>query len=190
MVKDRSVMVPKEQGIMFSQLFFPIQGILVNYNVAGKTFSALAGADDPEFVQANPSWSPDGNYIVFARAKAYHLKNLEKRTGGGVLLTPEECTEFFRGGKGFTYDLYRIPFNDGKGGEPVAVPGASNNGMSNYFAKYSPNGKWIVFCRAKNFMLLMPDSELYIMPAEGGEPRRLSCKHEPDELLAQLVSQQ
>jgi len=26
--------------------------------------------------------------------------------------------------------------------------------MSNYFAKYSPDGKWIVFCKAKSFMLL------------------------------------
>ena len=47
--------------------------------------------------------------------------------------------------------------------------------MSNYFAKYSPDGKWIVFCKAKSFMLLQPDSELYIIPAEGGEPRRLRC---------------
>ena len=45
--------------------------------------------------------------------------------------------------------------------------------MSNYFAKFSPDGKWIVFCKAENYMLLMPDSELYIIPAEGGEARRL-----------------
>jgi len=45
--------------------------------------------------------------------------------------------------------------------------------MSNYFAKFSPDGKWIVFCKAKDFMLLMPDSELFIVPAEGGEARRL-----------------
>ena len=45
--------------------------------------------------------------------------------------------------------------------------------MSNFFAKFSPDGKWIVFCKAENYMLLMPDSELYIVPAEGGEARRL-----------------
>jgi tetratricopeptide (TPR) repeat protein len=45
--------------------------------------------------------------------------------------------------------------------------------MSNYFARYSPDGKWIVFCKAKTFMLLQADSELYIMPSGGGEPRRL-----------------
>ncbi|MQY80272.1 MAG: hypothetical protein GH151_13965 [Bacteroidetes bacterium] len=43
--------------------------------------------------------------------------------------------------------------------------------MSNYFARYSPDGKWIVFCQVESFMLLMPDSKLYIMPAEGGTPR-------------------
>ena len=45
--------------------------------------------------------------------------------------------------------------------------------MSNYFPKYSPDGKWIVFCKAKSFMLLQPDSELNILPASGGEARRL-----------------
>jgi tetratricopeptide (TPR) repeat protein len=45
--------------------------------------------------------------------------------------------------------------------------------MSNFFAKYSPDGKWIVFCKAKSYMLLQPDSELYIIPAEGGKARRL-----------------
>ncbi len=45
--------------------------------------------------------------------------------------------------------------------------------MSNFFAKFSPDGKWIVFTQAENYMLLMPDSELFIIPAEGGEARRL-----------------
>ena len=30
-----------------------------------------------------------------------------------------------------------------------------------------------MFCKAKSYMLLQPDSELYIIPAEGGEPRKL-----------------
>ena len=45
--------------------------------------------------------------------------------------------------------------------------------MSNFFPKYSPDGKWIVFCKAKSYMLLQPDSELYIIPAAGGVARRL-----------------
>ncbi len=169
-VKDASVFVPKPD-LAFSQLFFPIKGILCVYDRSTGTFTSLPGADDPQFVQSNPSWSPDGKYVVFARARAYRLKNV---TGPRrVLLSPEECEEFLADGKPFLFDLYRIPFNGGKGGEPEPIEGASANGMSNFFAKYSPDGKWIVFCKAASYMLLQPDSELYIIPAEGGTARRL-----------------
>ncbi len=169
-VKDESVFVPKPE-LAFSQLFFPIKGILVFYDRQTGTFKALPGADDPQYVQSNPTWSPDGKYIVFARTEAYKLKNV---TGPRkVLLSPEQCEEFLKDGKQFLFDLYRIAFNDGNGGKPEPIEGASNNGMSNYFAKYSPDGKWIVFCKAKSYMLLQPDSELYIIPAEGGKAQRL-----------------
>ncbi len=171
-VKDKSVFVP-QPDLAFSQLFFPLKGILCIYDRETQTYTALPGADDPNYVQSNPSWSSDGKYIVFARAKAYDLRNTEGK--GKVLLTRAECREFLEEGKLFPFDLYRVPFNAGKGGQAEPIEGASNNGLSNYFAKYSPDGKWIVFCRAKSFMLLQPDSELYIIPAEGGEERRLAC---------------
>jgi len=70
-----------------------------------------------------------------------------------ALLTPEEAHEFTEEGKTFQYDLYRIPFNEGRGGVPEPLAGASDNGMSNYFPKYSPDGKWIVFCKCTSFRL-------------------------------------
>jgi len=171
-VKDESVFVPMP-ALEFSQLFFPIKGILCIYDRQTGTFQSLPGADDPEFVQSNPTWSPDGKYIVFARSKAYKLKNI--RGHRKILLDPEECKEFVKDGKPFLFDLYRIPFNNGKGGSASPLEGASNNGMSNFFARYSPDGKWIVFCKAKTYMLLQSDSELYIIPAEGGPARKLQC---------------
>ena len=108
---------------------------------------------------------------MFARAPAYHAPRLEQHNG--ALVDASDVPEFTVEKQPFRYDLYRIPFADGKGGTAVPLPGASGDGMSNFFPKYSPDGKWIVFCKAENYMLLMPDSELYIIPAAGGEARRL-----------------
>ncbi len=170
-VKDKSVFVAKPD-LAFSQLFFPIKGILVVYHRATGTYTALPGADDPQYVQSNPVWSPDGREIVFARARAFQLKNREAEHK--LLLSEVDCAEFLREGKPFKFDLYRIPYNHGQGGKPEPLKGASANGRSNYFPRYSPDGKWIVFCQASNYMLLQPDSELYIIPAAGGEARRLA----------------
>jgi Flp pilus assembly protein TadD len=169
-VKDESVFVPKP-GMEFSQLFFPVKGILCVYDRQTGVFQSLPGADDPNLVQSNATWSPDGKYIVFASREAHKLQ----RTGGErkVLLSPEECREFLEEGRPFKFNLYKIPFNEGKGGKAEPLAGASFNGKSNFFPRFSPDGKWIVFCKAENYMLLQPDSELYIIPAGGGEARRL-----------------
>jgi len=169
-VKDRAVFVATPD-IQFSQLFFPVKGILVVHDRETGEFKPLPGADDPAYVQSNPTWSPDGRYVVFARSKAYHKASAADPRG--VLLNEKDVPEFVERREPFKFDLYRVPFNDGKGGKAEPIEGASHNGMSNYFAKFSPDGKWIVFCKAKDFMLLMPDSELFIVPAEGGEARRL-----------------
>ena len=169
-VKDRAVFVATP-GIEFSQLFFPIKGILVVYDTQTGTYTPLPGADDPEYVQSNPTWSPDGKWIVFARTKAYRKEAIERASG--VLLDEHDVPEFIEDREPFKYDLYRVPFNEGRGGKAEPVEGASHNGRSNFFAEFSPDGKWIVFTQAENYMLLMPDSELYIIPAAGGEARRL-----------------
>jgi len=169
-VKDESVFVPKP-GLDFSQLFFPVKGILCVYDRQTGTFQSLPGADDPKLVQSNPTWSPDGQYIVFAATDAHKLRQPGDQRK--VLLSPEDCREFLVDGRPFKFNLYRIPFNEGRGGQAEPIAGACFNGKSNFFPKYSPDGKWIVFCQAQNYMLLQPDSELYIIPAEGGEGRRL-----------------
>lgn len=170
-VKDLSVFMAKT-NLAFSQLFFPFQGIIGVYDRAANRFFVLPGADDPDFVQSNPTWSPDGQWIVFARARAvqYHGPR-----GGGRILSSGEEGKFLNQIREFRYDLYRLPFNNGAGGKAEPIKGASRNGRSNYFPKYSPDGRWIVFCQAANYMLLQPDSQLFLIPAEGGEAARLDC---------------
>ena len=67
--------------------------------------------------------------------------------------------------------------NAGRGGKPKPLEGASFNQKSNFFPKFSPDGKWIVFCQADSYMLLQKDSLMYIVPAQGGQPKLMRCNH-------------
>lgn len=150
----------------FLQVFYPTRGILAWYNRATGRRQSLPGADDPQYVQTDGVWSPDGKYVVFARAKAKD----PDQPGQTMPTAANDSNE-----TQIQYDLYRAPFNDGKGGKPEPIAGASNNGMSNSFPKVSPDGRWIVFVKAKNGQLMRPDSELYIVSAGGGVARRMNC---------------
>lgn len=148
----------------FLQVFYPTRGILEWYSPAGGGRQPLPGADDPHYVQTGGVWSPDGKYIVFARAVARE----PREKGQELALHANDPGE-----TQIQYDLYRIPFNDGKGGTPERIVGASQNGMSNNFAKVSPDGRWIVFVQCRNGEVMRPDSQLYIVPFNGGVARRL-----------------
>lgn len=156
-----------------SQIFLPVRGILAVYDRATGRFEAIRGADDPAFVQTNPAFSPDGRWLVFARARVPDIPGMGLAVEGGTF--PALVDEYADGRRKIRYDLYRVLFDEGRGGEPEPVRGASENGKSNYFARYSPDGKWIVFCQADSMMLNRPDSALFIVPASGGMPRRLGC---------------
>ncbi len=157
----------------FGDFFFPVRGILAVYDRENETYYPLPGADDPEYVQCNPCWSPDGKTIVFIRAKAAD----DKYDTESYSMSSEESLDYLETIDGFCYDLYRVPFNDGAGGIAEPLKGASNNGMSNFFPRYSPDGNWIVYCQAKSFIMVRPDSKLHIIPAEGGESRRMKCNN-------------
>ena len=150
----------------FLQVFYPTRGVLAWFDRETKQMHTLPGADDPRLVQASAVWSPDGKYLVFARAEAK-----EPNPAGVKMATFANDPAENR----IQYDLYRIPFNGGLGGRAEPIRGASANGMSNSFAKVSPDGKWMVFVQARNGQLMRPDGQLYIVSAEGGVARRMRC---------------
>jgi tetratricopeptide (TPR) repeat protein len=150
----------------FLQVAYPTRGVLAWYNRQTGEMHLLPGADDPRYVHVDAAWSPDGQSIVFARAAAKDAYR-EDRKIPEYAGDPNETR--------IQYDLYRIPFNGGKGGQAEPVAGASHNGMSNNFPKTSPDGRWIVFVQCRNGQFLRPDSQLYIVPSEGGQARRMRC---------------
>ena len=150
----------------FNQVFYPTRGILAWYDRKEKKLRPLPGADDPRFVQTSAFWSPDGKYLIFSRAEArdpYPPGSQKPQYAND----PNETQ--------IQYDLYRIPFNEGRGGKAEPVAGASGNGMSNDFPKVSPDGRWIVFVENQNGLLMRPDSKLYIVPFWGGKARLMNC---------------
>ncbi len=161
-----SYFVTNFKDYRFLQVFYPTRGILTWYSRESGRREPLPGADDPRYVQTDGVWSPDGKYVVFVRAEAK-----EPHPEGVPLPTEANDPNEVQ----IQYNLYRVPFNAGKGGVAEPVLGASNNGMSNSFPKISPDGRWIVFVKSRNAQLMRPDSELYIVPAAGGTARRMRC---------------
>ncbi len=160
------VYVANFKDYRFGQVFFPTKGILAWYDRDARQLRPLPGADDPRFVQTGGFWSPDGKYIVFSRAEA-KAPMPEGAQPAQFANDPNETQ--------IQYDLYRIPFNNGKGGVAEPIAGASRNGMSNNFAKVSPDGNWIVFVQCRNGQLMRPDSRLFIVPFRGGRARLMNC---------------
>ncbi|MFZ5570272.1 MAG: TolB family protein [Thermodesulfobacteriota bacterium] len=160
----------------YCQLFFPTYGILAVYAIEKREFRSLKGADDPASIQTDPAFSPDERQIAFARAEtrnAYHDDIADVKThveNCGI----EELNRRFP----IQFDIWTLPFNGGKGGAPRPLSGASANGMSNYFPRFSPDGRWIVYTRSRSGIMLQPDSELFLIPSTGGEARKMSCNRE------------
>jgi hypothetical protein len=148
----------------FLQVFYPTRGILEWYSRATGMRKPLPGANDPRFVQTDGVWSADGKSIVFARAAARDPRG--KNQPNAIRANDPNETAI-------QYDLYRIPFNEGRGGIPERIEGASENGKSNNFPKVSPDGRWIIFVQCQNGQLMRPDSQLFIVPFAGGKARKL-----------------
>ncbi len=174
-IRDRVVSrnfgyVPEKRA--FSQIFFPVNGILAIYDRQTNTLKELPGANDEQYVHSNAFWTPDGKNILFVRAKALPYVGNNR----DFLMNEDTIVDaFINGTRDFKFDIYTIPFNEGKGGKAKPVKGASGNGKSNYFPAVSPDGKWLIFCQSENYMLIQPDSRLYIVPLEGGKARKLKC---------------
>lgn len=94
-----------------------------------------------------PSWSPDGQHIVFDSDRIW------KNNG-----TQEEIE------RGLYYNLFRVKVD---GSELIQLTDRAE--QHNTSPAWSPDGKWIAFASDRNDNL-----DIYLMPAEGGDPINLT----------------
>ncbi|HID09958.1 MAG TPA: hypothetical protein EYP17_01475, partial [Candidatus Latescibacteria bacterium] len=119
------------------------------YDLSRNTAYLLSGASEPDLLEIYPRWTPSGDSLVFAAAPAgFHPARVK-------------------------YDLFVVPFNGGKGGTPEPIPDASQNGRSNYYPRFSPDGNWFSFCRSGGGSLIKSSSDIYIMHSDLKGPAQL-----------------
>jgi len=144
----------REPITLETQEFHVITGDIVIVDRQTLTTAALPGASTPQYVETFPAWSPDSRTIVFARDKE---------------IDPARTMPVKR------YTLLKVPYNDGEGGEPSPLLGA-DDGKSNFAPRFSPDGRWIVFCKAEAASLVEPTADLWIISTEeGARARKLEC---------------
>ncbi len=151
----------------FLQVFYPTRGILAWYSRATGRRQAAARAPTIHATCRPTACGARTASRSSSPARRPRIRTPPTERWPSVSNDPTEVQ--------IQYDLYRIPFNEGRGGTPERIEGASANGMSNTFPKVSPDGKWIVFVKCRNGQLMRPDSQLYIVPVEGGQARRMNC---------------
>jgi hypothetical protein len=175
-IRDRVVSKKVEflhpNDLAYSQVFFPVNGVLAIYDREKGTLKELPGANDLKYVQSNAVWTPDDKHIIFARAEA--IPYPDTNTQYKSFIDDNELIEaYVTGEKKMKYDLFIIPFNDGEGGKAIPVKGASMNNKSNYFPAVSPDGKWLAYCQSDNLMMLRPDSRIHMTSLETGKSKKL-----------------
>jgi hypothetical protein len=112
--------------------------------VEGVHFGIIAREGDMRGA-ANPTWSHDGETIVYSSTVA--------GKDGRLDVGPS--------------DLFFVPYAGGSGGIAKAVPGAAQPDFEEYYPAYSPDDALVVFDRvpAGGVMYANPMAELFVVPA-------------------------
>jgi hypothetical protein len=139
-----------------------MRGDIYWYDNQKQTLNPLPGASDPAYIEDMPSFSPDGRQVIFSRYQADVAKT-----------KPPSATIP-------SMDLFKVEFNQGRGGPPVPVRNASFNHHYHYFARYSPDGKWISFCRGDGSkgIFARTSSDIYLLSADELHLRKLNLNLE------------
>ena len=128
------------------------------YDLAAQRAALLPGASDDNTLELYPYWTPEGDALVYSSAPA----------GRHPIHTQ--------------YELMVIRYNHGKGGQPVALLPPPNEGekpRSSYFARFSPDGRWLSWVSSDYGSLIKASSDIYLFDWKnrtkpGTRPKKLA----------------
>ncbi|KYF85313.1 hypothetical protein BE20_35255 [Sorangium cellulosum] len=126
----------------------------------GIAYEPLARTGDPAPAAVMPAFSHDGARVVYASWRDDPESDVEQ-----VVHT----------------DLYSIPYRDPRSPRAMPVPGAAEPAFNEYYPAFSPDDELIAFTRTASPRSTHspPDAEIYVIPAGGGAPVRLSANDPP-----------
>ena len=122
--------------------------------IKGNATALVKGGDLGK--QAFPTWSPDGNFVVYASAAD---------VGNGFSATQPTS-------------LYSVPFNGGQGGTATVLTGADDAGAFQYYPAFSVDGQWVAYNRVDPAAQACPSSGSSGGPSSGGEGTYDNCNAE------------
>ena len=122
--------------------------------IKGNATALVKGGDLGQ--AAFPTWSPDGNFVVYASAKD---------VGNGFSAT-------------MPTSLYSVPFNGGQGGMATVLTGADDAGAFQYYPAFSVDGQWIAYNRVDPAAPSCPSSGSGGGPSSGGSGTYDNCNAE------------
>jgi hypothetical protein len=105
---------------------------------------------------SGPSFSHDGEFVVYSSGP--------KALADGRPDTPP-------------LDVYRVPYNDGEGGDATPLDGAADAEFNEYYPALSPDDELVAFNRipSSNDPYDAENSEIWVVGADGGEATRLDA---------------
>jgi len=136
----------------------------------GVAFDYLTRTGDPHPAAAFPTWSRDGNSIVYVSVAC---PNPGQQNGCGT-----QDGRLYKGAA----DLYEVPYGNKAGGAATPVAGAATPDAEEYYPAFSPDDKLIAFTRvpAGQEMFANPNAELYVVPRQtGARAQRLAANDPP-----------
>jgi hypothetical protein len=109
----------------------------------------------------SPTWSHDGTTVVYSSLPVAGIEDGRPNTG--------------------PMDLYAMPYGSRAGGAQVALAGASDPSVNEYYPAFSPDDRYLAFnrCPVGESSYNDVNGEIYLVPRAGGTATRLAANDPP-----------